>query len=100
MWESNTHLKIHEGCGGLVRWVEAYDDPHTGFTGECLECGEQRIVVERIIPIEVPPGEIGIELFNRSDIGDLRALTWDQSDDYRENQRRLADELGIRGETV
>lgn len=88
-WQSNEFAKIHEDCGGLVRWVEAYDDPFTGYNGECLECGEDRIVVEDIIPIRCDPDEIGMEMINDVEIETLRELEWDEDDEWSHNQERL-----------
>lgn len=88
-WESNAFAKIHEGCGGLVRWVEAFDDPHVGYTGECLECGDERVVIEDIIPIRCPDGKIATDVVNAADIGTLRDLSWDADADWDENQERL-----------
>lgn len=53
--------KIHDGCGGLVRWVEAYARPGVGWVGECLDCREENIVEERIVFVTDPavPEEIG-----------------------------------------
>ena len=44
--------KIHEGCGGIVRWVEAVHWKGVGYYGECLHCGEDHLTVEEIIPLE------------------------------------------------
>ena len=97
-WLSNAVMKVHESCGGLVRWVEAYDDPGVGFVGECLECGEDRIVVERIIPVNVPKGHTSIEVHNEHEIETLRELEWDDTATWSANQDRLQSELGIKEE--
>jgi hypothetical protein len=47
-------VKIHENCGGLVRYVEKYDDPHVGWTGECTHCETTDIVEERIVFVTEP----------------------------------------------
>ena len=92
-WESNSVAKIHETCGGLVRWVEAYDDPHVGYTGECLECGKSGIVVEDIIPIELDGGEIAPDLINRVRLQKRRGLRWDEDLSWEVNQERLAEKI-------
>lgn len=53
--------KIHAGCGGLVRYVEAWDQPGVGWTGECVHCGSTRIDEERIVFVTDPavPDDIG-----------------------------------------
>lgn len=93
-WESNSYAKIHETCGGLVRWVEAYDNPHVGYTGECLECGQERVVTEDIIPIRVDSGETVIDVVNEADIETLRELEWDETLEWYDNQKQLARVLG------
>jgi len=92
-WESSSVAKIHENCGGLVRWVEAYDDPHIGYTGECLECGREGIVVEAIIPVECPDGAIATDVFNEADLATLRDLEWHDAEDYETNQTRLQQQV-------
>ncbi|AAM88760.1 hypothetical protein PhiCh1p87 [Natrialba phage PhiCh1] len=85
--------KIHEDCGGVVRWVEAVDTPGVGYQGECLGCGETEIVVEAIIPIEdLGPSDV-LEL-NPADLDDLR---WDYDADFDENQERLLQEVPTDG---
>lgn len=88
-WPATTHLKIHEHCGGMVRWVEAYDRPGVGFTGECLECGREGIVVESIIPIRCDSDETAVDLYNEVPIETLRDLEWDDDDEWNHNQKRL-----------
>ena len=94
-WLSKTVMKIHEGCGGLIRWVEAYDDPHTGFTGDCLECSSDKIPVERMIPVELPRQMIATDLHNQLDIEDLRDLEWNEDATFDENQEQIRTELEI-----
>ena len=92
-WESNEVAKIHEACGGLVRWVEAFDDPHVGYTGECLECGQERVVLEDMIPIETADGEIAVDLYNSTDLETLRNLRWDDKQGWQPNQKRLREKI-------
>jgi hypothetical protein len=47
-------VKIHENCGGLVRYAEAYENPHVGWTGLCTHCGDDNIVEERIVFVADP----------------------------------------------
>lgn len=88
-WPHTTHAKIHEGCGGYVRWVEAFDQPGVGYTGECLWCGHSRIVVEDIIPIKARPDQTGYQLVKDVDPDTLAELEWDDDADFEENQKRL-----------
>lgn len=89
-WPKTTHLKIHQHCGGMVRWVEAYDDPHVGFTGQCLECGEEGIVVEDILPFELPDGMTCCEAYNQADLEDLRSFLWEPNpDNYDAKQQEF-----------
>jgi len=86
-WSAQTHLKIHQNCGGLVRWVEAYDQPGVGFTGECVTCHTDGIPVERILPFELPDGMACVEAYNALDIEDLRGFEWDPEEhSYKEKQ--------------
>lgn len=81
--------KIHEDCGGIVRWVEAVHKPGVGWTGECLYCEEQGIVVEDMLPIRGLDVEDAAEV----DLQTRRELEWDESDTWRHNQKRLAEEV-------
>ncbi|TKX54679.1 hypothetical protein EXE43_20525 [Halorubrum sp. SS5] len=82
-------VKIHENCGGIVRWIEAIDRPGVGWTGKCTHCGERNIVVERMIPVR---GLDHSEAFQLS-TDQLRQLEWDESDTWRHNQKRLGKEV-------
>ena len=95
-WESNAFAKIHEGCGGLVRWVEAYDRPSVGYTGECVECGRENIPVENIIPIRADSGQTGMQLVSDVQQKTLAGLEWDDDEDFTENQALLREEIGKR----
>lgn len=88
-WPHTTHAKIHEGCGGYVRWVEAYDQPGVGYSGECLACGVERLPMEAIIPIRADPEQTGYQLVQDVDKDVLADLEWDDSDEFMENQKRL-----------
>lgn len=82
-------VKIHENCGGVIRWVEALDMPGVGYTGDCIHCPAEHIVVERMIPVE------------RFDVNEvcgmpkevLEGLEWDHDEDFETNQERLESEL-------
>lgn len=91
-WPPGT-MKIHEGCGGLVRWVEAVRTPGVGWTGECLTCHDEQIVVEDIVPIQTEADEQIPELVNAMDRDDLAALAWDDDADWDTNQTRLREVL-------
>lgn len=92
LWDGPAWVKLHEGCGGFVRWREATEIPGTGYTGECLACGACRIQREHIIPIrETRDGgdrslRDALEAMGR---GDRAALRWDDSRDHDRNQQRL-----------
>jgi len=99
-WPHTSHAKIHEGCGGLVRWVEAYNQPGVGFVGDCLGCSHEQIVVERIIPIEAPSELTGAQLVADVDRKDLADLRWDDDASFDENQDRLFERLREAGADV
>lgn len=81
--------KIHEDCGGVIRWVEAVKTPGVGWTGECLQCGEENIDIEDMLPVR------GLEVEDAfaAPVEDLRELRWDEQDTWRHNQKRLAKEV-------
>jgi len=81
--------KIHEGCGGVVRWVEAIDRPGVGFAGECRYCGREHIVEEEIVPVRTLDPVDAL----RRDRGQLALLEWDHEQSWDENQTRFAEEL-------
>jgi len=92
-WESSTHMKIHVGCGGLVRWVEAYDQPGVGYTGECLGCSCDRVPVESILPFEIPDDEACVELYGRVEAHDLREFEWDPEEHEYDGRQAAFREL-------
>jgi hypothetical protein len=79
-------LKVHEGCGGIVRFVEAIDDPHVGWTGDCLHCSAASVVEEHIVFITTPavPGD--------RDLGDVRDLPRDARADLEDRWPQFEDE--------
>lgn len=88
-WPKYSHEKLHENCGGRVRWVEALDTPGVHYTGHCLHCDRDGIPMERIIAIE-----FGKDLELRNAIREMpldeRAdLSWDDDADWAANQTRL-----------
>lgn len=92
-WTHPMFFKIHEGCGGLVRWVEAVDRPGVGWTGECQGCDTEGIVTERIIPVCTRDHA---DLFDQLDdlgIRQRRDLTWVDGADWETNQERLANQV-------
>lgn len=90
VWDGCT--KIHENCGGLVKWVEAIDTPGVGYFGQCERCQEEQIVVERIIPIETGQSELG-KLLNQGDYESVESLRWEDDESWDKNQQRLKQEL-------
>jgi hypothetical protein len=93
-WESNAYAKIHENCGGLVRWVEAYDNPHVGYHGECLRCHEDRIVEEDILPVECPDGMIATDVVDELDTEEIAAFDWPLDADYDDKQAEVQELVG------
>lgn len=86
-------MKIHEQCGGLVRWVEAVETPGVGWAGHCLRCDTEGIVVEHIVPIQTESGEHPHEIVNSADLDTLADLEWDDNADWDANQTRLRQEV-------
>lgn len=99
-WPHTTHAKIHENCGGFVRWVEAHAQPGVGFVGDCLACSQTRAVVERIIPIEALPDQTGAQLVADVDREVLADLRWDDDASFDENQERIHERLREAGADV
>jgi len=85
MPEHTDYAKIHEGCGGVIRWVEAIDQPGVGWTGECCHCGDERIAIEEMLPIR----GLDVETAFNIDRAWLAELRWDDDDTWRHNQKRL-----------
>ena len=81
--------KTHEGCGGVVRWVEAVETPGVGYYGECLLCGREELVIEDIIPIEKLDPQDALN----ADPEDLEDFYWDYDALWEENQKRLLEKL-------
>jgi len=92
-WPKTTHVKIHENCGGLVRWVEALDRPAVNFTGKCQHCGEENIVRERIIPIEVRGDDEYRDQIREMPASERVELEWNDDAEWQDNQQRLAHEI-------
>jgi len=84
--------KIHENCGGLIKWVEAIHTPGVGYFGKCERCTEDGILVERIIPIETAQPELGV-LIENGDHESIAELRWEDKDSWEENQERLKQEI-------
>jgi hypothetical protein len=92
-WRNHSVAKIHEACGGLVRWVEAVDRPGVGWTGECLDCGRENIPRERMIPLDLDSDEQAVLLVNETDREILARLEWNEDADWTENQNRLREAI-------
>lgn len=89
-------IKIHEGCGGHVRWIEAVRRPGVGYHGECLECGEGMLAVEQIIPVELPDDVRQArehEYWGTRRLKVWRDLSWDGGVDWETNQQRIQERL-------
>ncbi|MFC4553518.1 MULTISPECIES: hypothetical protein [Halorussus] len=93
--------KIHEGCGGLCRFVEAWDSPGVGWTAECLSCGTEGIVEEHVVFVTDPavPHEDGVQaLVDEVPPSDRADLEYDvdlqQREGFRAAQDDLRDQLG------
>lgn len=60
------YLKIHDGCGGTVRYVEALGPSYNPFYLECLKCkksviNEEVLIIDRYV--ETPFGTISKDEF-------------------------------------
>jgi hypothetical protein len=89
-WPHHRVLKIHDGCGGLVRWVEAIDTPGVGFTGECVSCYDTDLPKERIVPVEAPAGtDERASVLAMCEPERRQYLRWDDDEDWETNQARL-----------
>jgi hypothetical protein len=91
-WPPGT-MKVHENCGGLIRWVEAVETPAVGYVGHCLRCNAENIVVEDMIPIQTEPGEHPHEIVNQAGADSLADLEWDDDASWDENQSRLRNKV-------
>lgn len=87
-WPPGT-AKIHEGCGGLVRWVEAVKQPGVRWTGHCLKCEAEPLTIEDIVPVRPERDLEPIEVVNQTSTQTLAELQWDDEADWDENQARL-----------
>ena len=81
------HVKIHEGCGGVCRWVEAVDTPGVGFQGECTRCRQSELQVEEMLPM---PKELSVVEARSTDLEEVR---WKDDDSFSENMNRLYEEV-------
>lgn len=84
--------KIHEGCGGVARWVEAIDRPGVGWHGECTRCQRSGLPTEAMVPIE-EYDEHELRSDENATATELADLHWDEGADWEANQRRLAMEI-------
>jgi len=85
-------MKIHEGCGGLCKWVEAIETPGVGYYGKCMACQTGQILVEQMIPIDRAKVEAGVFLEN-GEPEKLDDIKWNKKDSWEENQERLKQEI-------
>lgn len=101
LWETPPWIKLHAGCGGIVRWREAVDTPGVGYFGACLRCGDRRIQREYIIPLYDDQRLENSSLRDRVEqmsMEDRAALRWDPEQALDENQQRLRREVIARAE--
>jgi len=89
MPEHTEYAKIHEGCGGLVRWVEAVDVPGVGWQGDCLACRRSRLPLEEILPVR----GLDVETAMEAPRDELARLVWEENETWRHNQKRLGEEV-------
>ncbi|WP_210408984.1 hypothetical protein [Halorhabdus rudnickae] len=80
-------VKIHQGCGGVCRWVEAIDRPGVGYTGECCHCGSTDIPTEQMIPLKDYSDRRLLRVGPTEALADIE---WDEQADWEENQARLS----------
>ncbi|MDY6777170.1 MAG: hypothetical protein SVU32_00765 [Candidatus Nanohaloarchaea archaeon] len=97
-WERS--VKIHEGCGGICRFVEAIDTPNVQWTGECLHCDATSLVLEDMIPIEKHPRDSDFTEW-LAQVRDVsmerrRRAKWNNDDSWDQNQKRLREALELR----
>lgn len=78
--------KIHKGCGGVCRWIEAIDHPGVGYTGDCTACDDTNLPTEAMIPIEGVPNQ---QLLRVAPCSTLAQLEWDEQSNWETNQERL-----------
>ncbi len=89
LWPKTTHVKIHEGCGGVVAWREALERPAVHFTGACQHCGADSLAQEAILPLEVGGDDDYRRTIRETPLEDRAALSWDDDADFETNQRRF-----------
>lgn len=96
-WETPPWIKIHENCGGIVRWVEAIDTPGVQWTGDCRRCRRDGgIVLEEIIAIFDDQGLEATTLRDRVQAipaEQLADLSWDDDESVDENRERIRREI-------
>ena len=88
--------KIHEGCGGLCRFVEAWNRPGVGWTCECLFCETSNIPEEHVVFVTDPavPHEDGAKaLATEVAESDLDELEYDVELQQREDFAAGQDDL-------
>lgn len=95
-WPKTSFVKVHEGCGGIVRWVEALDKPAVHYTGECRQCGREDLTREEILPIRIAESyEEARKKIRQMTVEERAKLEWDEDDEWKHNQQRLTEEVGV-----
>lgn len=92
-WPKTSFVKIHEACGGIVRWVEALNQPGVHYTGECMHCASENIPEEHIIPLAYRGDGEYRQAIRSMDLEKRRELQWDDDADFGENQKRFAKQI-------
>lgn len=92
-WPKTSFVKVHEGCGGLVRWVEAMNKPGVHYTGQCQHCSREGIPMEQIIPLEYGTDGEFKDAIHDMTRQDREQLAWDEDADFDENQARLREQI-------
>lgn len=101
MREWRRSVKIHQGCGGICRFVEAIDQPNTQWTGECLRCHTDNLPLEAMIPVEETNVDRMEDINFQEEIRDTpiekrEQLEWNDDQNWYGNQQRLREELDLR----
>lgn len=74
-------VKIHQNCGGQVRWVECLNRPGVEFTGECVACEATNLPVEDCFHLyeDDLPGDLTKKDIVETPESDLAELHWSET---------------------
>lgn len=84
-------VKIHEGCGGICKWVEALHTPGVGYYGECLHCSATQLTIEDMVPVS----NVDPDTLRDVPIDQRKQVDWNDGEGWLKNQERIKEELGI-----